>query len=209
MKLKATFECAEHQDYGTLGWRMVTQPNFDPLTDMALPHDMMEHRARDTGTVEEELQALGASLHVRNMEQFYVDMGQANPDPAVNIASDFPTLFNQYLAGRELNTPPKTVPIDDVEEVIDRVFIECANFVKWNEMDALTEDQKTSIRGWVRLGYRRAQKRYANIDPYILCRAFAVAAAEANKWELIPGIKMALHIEVNTGGYHVTSEERS
>lgn len=68
MRLHAKFICAEHQEYGYLGWKMASRPWTDPITDMGIPHDIMEH------TVEQEFQALGASIHVRDSMHFYVEI---------------------------------------------------------------------------------------------------------------------------------------
>jgi len=57
-----TFEVAEHEEYGSLGFKPSWYPKGDPLGGMAVAHDILEHFPKDDGSAEGEYMALGASL---------------------------------------------------------------------------------------------------------------------------------------------------
>ena len=76
------FECAEHSDFGTNGWKLKGQTNADPLQGMAVAHDILEHAPNGDMGVEDEMIALGASLYVREFTTNMHSLG-ANCSPDV------------------------------------------------------------------------------------------------------------------------------
>lgn len=161
--MKFEFVCAEHKEYGHNGWRLKSQPNFDPLAGMAVAHDCLEHFS-DDGSVAAEYMALGASMFIRD-EYFYNHKGKIETNPGVHIASDMPDIMRHILQeSYEFPKAPRTYPLEsEVEGWINRMFQEYHRNIR-EEYDykdlKLSVDIKRSIRSYLRIGYRKAKKRY-------------------------------------------------
>lgn len=158
-----TFVCAEHQEFGTLGWRLQSQPDFDPLGGMGVAHDCLEHFT-DSAQPSDEFLALGASMYIRD-ESYHYRKGHYETNPGVHIASDLPEIMRHITnEGYGLATAPRTRATDEyVEGYIDRMFSEYQKNIR-DEYDAkelrLSSETIRSIRSWIRIGYRKAQLRY-------------------------------------------------
>lgn len=153
------FECAEHEEYGSNGWRLKGAPNADPLGGLAVAHDVLEHPLGGDMGVEDELMALGASLFVRKWTRNMHSLG-------ANVASDMPDIFRHvWYEGMTVRSPGRTVAIE-AEYEIDNCFhslrkeAECDEEIK----KILTSETKAIIRGWMRRGYRAAVRRWGNIS---------------------------------------------
>lgn len=79
------FEAAEHEEFGSFGFRTKGRADFDPL--MAVAHDVLEHFPDDDQTLGGECQALGASLWIRGLTGYYERNGNVNPPPR-HVAAD-------------------------------------------------------------------------------------------------------------------------
>ena len=150
------FECALHPKYGSLGWRPKGMDNADPLSGMAVAHDVLEHFPGGDMGVEDELQALGASFYVRKYTTNMHSLG-------ANVAADLPdVLAHVHSEGMSFFSPGRTAPIDVEYEVDDAIhhFREEAAYSRQR-----TSSQELAwVRGWMRRGYRRAVKRWGDID---------------------------------------------
>jgi len=187
------FECAEHREFGGKGWRLKGHPNFEPLQGMAVAHDCMEHFPKDTGTIDQEFMALGASYVTREGESYYQHKGSMW-SAAHNVASDMPRLLQGLLGGEySLYPPPKTRRMqEDYEEnfVID-VYNETISLMKSEFPDqdreadekdqALIKDFMAGIVPWFRIGLRRAKRRYRSVPSFQLCHMFQTIEKEADK----------------------------
>lgn len=165
------FEVAIHEEYGDLGFRPCDMPNADPLTGMAVAHDMLEHFANDRGTVEDELQALGAMLFVRGggfnwgYNRYWMEIGNVN-NPWDHIASDFSFQTNYMIQRGDslmLREPPRTTRLDDEFELIIGKAVHFATITN-DDNDVRTSEwcKLPRVQGWMRLGCRRARARYRN-----------------------------------------------
>jgi len=62
----------ETSDQSGVGWLMIGAPStYFPIGGMGVAHDLLEHRPTDSGTIEEELQALGAMIYIRGVGGFF------------------------------------------------------------------------------------------------------------------------------------------
>ncbi len=162
-----TFVCEEHKEYGSLGWRIKSQPEFDPLGGMAVAHDCLEHFS-DSPNPADEFMALGASMFIRD-ETFYAMKGKHYTNPGVHIASDMPEILRHVInEGYELPAAPHTKALETrVEGYIDTMFEEYLKNIEddydYDELK-LTPELKRSIRSYLRIGYRSAVRRYQNRD---------------------------------------------
>lgn len=153
------FECAEHEDFGTLGWRLKGNSNADPLQGMAVAHDILEHAPNGDMGVEDELMALGASFYVRKYTTNMHSLG-------ANVASDIPeVLRHAKYEGMGLRDPGRTAEClheADIYDMFDSLAKECQYDPDLKEM--LTKETKRRIRGWMRKGVRMAERRLAKAD---------------------------------------------
>jgi hypothetical protein len=169
------FTVAEHEDFGELGLRPKWYPLGDPLGGMAAAHDILEHFPNDDGSVEGELMALGASVHVR------VDGGASTGGPYSrhfdelrDVSSDFLMQWD-YLHSREnrskLRRPPR---VRDAEVLTRMRAIADEGFrlirSERGETDEegenrlqFSDEERAAWAGWLAVGYVRARRRYSRV----------------------------------------------
>lgn len=166
--IRKAFALVEHFEFGSIGLQPLDMPHADPLGGMAVAHDILEHFPGDDGGVEAELQALGASLWVRNLDEYYHQKGQFRTDPAENIAADFPELWSHVWEGFELRLTGKgRSRLDDSEadEIILRACDLGVKYIRDNGGGGLPNlDYQIAMKRWMRVGYRRARARFRGID---------------------------------------------
>ncbi len=165
--MKFIFECAEHEEFGSLGWKLKGASGMDPLGGMAVAHDCLEHFTAEDG-VHHEFMALGASLFVRG-PYYYSRKGRYESNPGVHIASDLPGILHHVQnEGYSFQEAPRTRSLDSevVEGWIDRMFQKFhSNCEEYAHEDLrLTAEDERNIRSWMRIGYRKAVKRYRGRD---------------------------------------------
>jgi hypothetical protein len=157
--MKHRFVCQKHEDYGTNGWRLESQPGFDPLAGMAVAHDIIEHFPDGDESPADEFQALGASLLIRD-GRFY-----RNYTPGINVASDFPEIIRHVIYEHmPLPEAPSTRPLTEGEEDIQEAMREGLKLMRSEFHDEDQQEAATELKkalGWLRTGYRRASKRFA------------------------------------------------
>lgn len=153
------FECQPHEEYGSNGWKLIGNPNADPLSGMAVAHDVLEHPPNGDMGVEDELMALGASIYVRVFTRNMHSLG-------ANVGSDLPDIMRHvWYEGMTLRDPGRTTAtaieseIDDALEVVRKETEYDADLR--SNWDAETEAR---IRGWMRKGYRAAIRRWAGVN---------------------------------------------
>lgn len=179
-----------HEEYGSPGWLQKAMPGYDPLGGMAVAHDCLEHFPGGTDAAHDEFQALGASLFIRGESDYYAQKRQGNSNPGSNVGSDIPEVIRHIIhEGTAFNDPPRTRPLEDhVEEWINTALKEARTECGYQFENADDVREVKSIlakaRSWLRVGYRRAEKRYAKIGPHAACQMFMnieTAADEAMK----------------------------
>jgi len=173
----ATFEIKEHEEYGGKGLAMVGRDWADPFAGMAAAHDMLEHFPKDDGSTEHELMALGASYHVRDESNYYAAKGQLRTSPGYNWSGDLAEQNNYMIQrgdGEYLRDPPRTTREDEYfESEIETAIGEARkDFDPGDLPGLLKKSQQWKIYGWMRLGYRRAKRRYAKSNRCFLLSCF-------------------------------------
>lgn len=168
-----TFVCEEHQDYGILGWREIDKDHFEPLAGIAVAHDCLEHFPDDGPAIEHEIQAFGAMLHVRGSQ---CTNGCSTTSWWESVQRDLLTVFQLYqFQGVTFHPPPFTYKIsnEEGEYQIAKLLVSFPSFLE-NELSISDEEDKQLIhtfvsylRGWLRIGYRRAIKRWRKETEYI------------------------------------------
>lgn len=177
MSLRAWFDVREHEEYGNLGLAMQGRPWADPLGGLAAIHDMLEHMPHDKGDTEGEIMALGASLHVR--EHYGAVIRSGLFDPVDSIASEF--RFQCEYRARDRVTGPLRDPgrterlfDDERESCVQAIAHRCKRLCLDEGVDR--EDaawiEPGKVIGWLRRGYRRAQRRFRGIASWQLSQVF-------------------------------------
>lgn len=170
------FVCAEHEEFGSLGWKLQNMPAFDPLPGMGVAHDILEHLPHDDSTAG-ELMALGAMFHVRG-EDYFVNKGRAYHRPSYHCHGEIAELLNkidngEWIALRDcphLKTHSDEyvqLEIDDTIDLVKKYLRD--DLSNGYEMDKATEDK---VRGFLAHGYRSAVRRYRHVDRSVLLDTF-------------------------------------
>ena len=159
--MKHLFNCRENELTGGYGWVMQGKPWMEPF-ELAVPHDCLEHFSDDTGRIEDELQALGASIWVRygarHRNQRY--------SWAENVWIDITRQYHEYNPSCALLRPcvPRTSAIEyELDELIPLVYRKTeheSETLVGTEWD--TPQQRRYLRAWLSRGYHRARRRYPN-----------------------------------------------
>jgi hypothetical protein len=180
MKTLFKFTCAEHQEYGGLGWRIANMPAFDPLGGMGVAHDILEHWPNDDSTTG-ELMALGASMVVRDFDRYYRERGQYAPSPARNFSGEIAELLLKIDSGewvplrpiKRLILPSDIRALAEIRYAVQHIHRhfsgESGDYDGPYRMDLVTE---AHVRSWLATGFNRALRRYKDTDRYNLLRAF-------------------------------------
>jgi hypothetical protein len=159
---KYIFKIKEHPEYGTLGFVPSWYPGGDPLSGMAVAHDILEHFPHDDGSAEGEYMALGASLFIRGDSGYYGHKG-GNSNPAENIASDLPMVWSthRFQHFRETIKPcglcRDSEILEQAREAITHWLKECEYMDESEKPDAETCER---VARWIAKGYQKARKRY-------------------------------------------------
>lgn len=188
--MKRIFVCAEHQEYGGLGWKPLNRPMFDPLQGMGVAHDILEHRPRSTDSLADEIQAFGAMQHIRGSE-YLRDKGRHIKSQAENSSYEIVDL----LIKAHMGFIPGLADIKDVPSCPD-IFNELVvlDIAVWNQLQQVlseegeeveplqiwTEETRSRLHKWYRRGYLGAKRRYRGIDRHELLNAFQGIEAKAD-----------------------------
>lgn len=190
---KVEFEWREDQEYGIQGWIPAHIPGFNAGSGRVIAHDTLEHARGDRGTMTEELIALGAALYVRAEGGYFHYRDNPHGGDGSILGRDMSNFMrmmhdgNYGLSFNSLKPAPMTTRLNDwpneileaglvkarslfIEEIIDYgdaddAGCEGINLTDLNRMLA-------SMRGWLRIGYRRAKVRYHQNEVYDLAHFF-------------------------------------
>lgn len=184
--LMKKFVVEMHEEFGMLGLRPVDMPHADPLGGMAAVHDLLEHFPGDDGGIEDEFQALGASVWLRCVGGYYEHPNhRTNRNPVDNVASDFVELARHYLYEEfTLRSPGRTRAIDDDDYLLQEIVMQGFKGVREEIEDSkefATEANRKATLGWLRKGYRRARRRYRKSNSFEMADLFRRIENTANK----------------------------
>jgi hypothetical protein len=173
--MKYVFEYREHEDYGSMGWAMKGCQDADPLDGKAVAHDILEHfpKVPESFGIGGEFMALGACYYLRG-ETGVLSNGYYTY--ADNIAGEFPEILNHYLDHRLPFPEPKpTSGTGYGEPGISEIIAEARKLCTSEDGQFCGDPNKHDLdnmlkkaRGYMRIGYRKAARRYAGLDAYTL-----------------------------------------
>ncbi len=168
-----------HEEYGYDGWRPEWIPHFDPSEGLGVAHDTLEHVLHDAGTVETEFMALGTIAWLRGQGGWFYQHRPHASDLAYQMSGDFLSQAD-YLdgEGRSMKKAPPTRPLADGD--MDDALQECVRKGMKLLADECDRDggeksaliDPVSALSYLRMGFRRAARRYASSDPSEMCWIF-------------------------------------
>lgn len=176
---KAEFVCEEHKEYGGLGFRLLSQPGFDPLGASAVAHDLIEHFPNGDESIADEFMALGACLAIRGEGGFFhIQAGEA-------ISGDLAELIQKAECGMEVKPAPKTKPLNgDYERMEQQITVAVRQAKKELENEReikLRPEWETAMRSWIRIGFRKALKRFPGLLMNCVQEVFRKIESQAEK----------------------------
>jgi hypothetical protein len=151
------------EESGLLGWRQRDRPEFWPLEGAATAHDVLEHFADEDGSPEAELRALGAILWTRGVGGWFAASGGVHPEAGWHVAGDVEDVIRRAESG--FRAPPSTRPLRDADAEA-QVELACSHALRGlleaseGDLAAWSRVAVEAARGWLRVGFRRAIRRY-------------------------------------------------
>lgn len=164
------FEVAEHEDFGTKGFRPTWYPQGDPLGGMGVAHDILEHFPKDDGGAEGEFMALGASLFIRGESGYFQRNGRVH-SAEENLASDFPEIWNHmvYEDRRTHVKPCGSVRDEDLMERCREIVRLGVRELREREHDQIPDrEARERMARWFAKGYKKAERRYRQHGAYAM-----------------------------------------
>lgn len=157
-------------EHGCVGMRPLFLENSDPARPLQATHDLLEHFPENINS-NTELQALGAMLYVRGLGGYFRPYKE--PTAALEADLGFVTK-NQSIHGIVTEPPVTKILSDRVEAWITKSIVGLYKELEVEGFDISSLDKSYSnwLKGWLRIGYRRAQIRYADLDPALLTVRF-------------------------------------
>lgn len=173
-----TFTYKHDDERGYSGWVLNSKPFFDPMDGRGVAHDVLEEMPHGGEQPHDELMALGALIYGRGCHTgvFYQPIEQI-------LAYEFDELFGHAFCetGYQLVPAPKTRPLrgsEDMEEaegVIQATIRIIRARIKENAEDLRLDTEAKinqalewlpSAANWLRIGFRRATKRFYSVGRY-------------------------------------------
>ncbi|WP_297478325.1 hypothetical protein [Ferrovum sp.] len=183
---KREFEWREDEEFGGWGWIPRGFPNFNAGRGMLVAHDTLEHFTNDSGTLEAEIRALGAMVLIRGEGGYFWNKGSIQ-SPGKSLGADLARFYEELTQGMhsnygEFTMPPRTCRLDaEGDYIIEEGLKEGIKLFRLEREYNGSESEVSSkelkgwerkMRGWLRIGYRKAVKRYHNPLPEELTYLF-------------------------------------
>lgn len=184
------FKLGIDDDFGTYGLRPANRPEFNHSSGITVMHDLLEHFPDDTGDVEGELMALGAMLYVRDGDNWFAHTNSRFGAARSTAAEMVPLSTALDVDGRTHLRPCRQPPIRDkhgtIEGLLDAIYFETncllsQEFSSEPDMIEWTRDGADML-GWMRLGYRRAKRRYRRYSERHMEELFRCGAEQVDRF---------------------------
>lgn len=183
--MKFIFEVKKNEEYGMLGLQLKDSKFAEPLVEMTAVHDIMEHFQHDDGGEAGELMALGASIYTRGSAYFNMK-GSFKTEPYEHLSGEFRNILDYFSrTGDSVSYTFKTKKLAKVKRLEDtEAEYQCEEAAKLMVKEDNIEGYEDSfsrfeietirhnIGNYLRIGYRKAKKRYKGIDTYTLAYVF-------------------------------------
>lgn len=166
-----TLEVRRSENSGQLGFAlkgMTHDETADPSNGLQIAHDLIEHvnGVHLIGTIDDELEALGATWYVRGQHCDMRRDGYNSYDPQADLAADLVRMFQDVVYGAQhvdLN-PFRTLrcKADDGLEAALKIFDSDwkRKVDDWKEYCKTAKAYRYVARARMRVGYRKAYRRW-------------------------------------------------
>lgn len=208
------FVCKEHEEIGDLGWEptFLKGEGFEPSWGFGLSHDILEHKVDNIGGAEGEFMAFGAMIWIRGASGWIYNgrniMIRSFSDM---VESDFADVLSRIVRGDQtLKCPGRTYKLRDYDSWESEMGVLVNKGISYflQEMQESLNDfwlSKDEIKrraiGWMRKGFRKAEKYYSkhNLGPCDVAYIFDKITKEVERQgELIEGDTLTIRIDLNT-----------
>jgi hypothetical protein len=184
MAIIRDFTYEPHRDSNFVGLKPAWFDNADPTTGRGVAHDMLEHFRTQVGPVEGEMEAFGAFLAIRLEQGALVTTHRTD---VVILADDVcSVLVDLFELDLPVPSPKASRRLPDIYADADTtITLAVARGMRQarSELAArgteestygaiLTAALEATLVAWIRQGYRRALKRYEQVDLYRLGNTF-------------------------------------
>ncbi|MBC8739736.1 hypothetical protein F6X40_23775 [Paraburkholderia sp. UCT31] len=177
--LTRKFVLEEDFEQGFQGWKPLFVNSFDPGTGYVAAHDALEHAHGDSGTLEEEMMALGRFWWLR-LESGYADYWSTLHYPKAislgsTVLSTINEVYNDAGAGPDgcllqprkhrsalLDPGEETVLEGAMEHFVSKFAVENAGPGEESDGTGAVTDASNllAIKAWIRAGYRDGRRRF-------------------------------------------------
>jgi hypothetical protein len=161
---------------GELGLGLANMPRNDETNaateGMLLAHDIIEHvnGAKHIGTIDDELEAMGALWYTRGQWGDLRRDGRGSMyTPIESVASDLTRMFRDYFNGVSLNPCPVTKACemdDDFRDIIKTASEDYSSEVEEQEHEQEKQIYNKVCLSRMRMGYRKAKAKYEKYGRY-------------------------------------------
>jgi hypothetical protein len=166
-------------------------------------HDVLEHvnGAEHIGSIDDELEALGAAWYTRGQHGGFDKRRASYFPPAYHLASDLSRMGREFHDGADVDVEaiPRTRACDadaDIDDVIARARDMLRDELRGEEQDSdRLELYWRAARARMRIGYRKAARKYRGCDEWRLFWTVADAVADALRGDIFDGAEFVLRID--------------
>jgi hypothetical protein len=183
-----TFEWAEDDEFGGYGWIPKGMTGFNACDGRLIAHDVLEHFRDDRGTIEGEMRALGTVLFGRGLSGHF--SSQYNPDPAHHLSSDILYFLINIVENGTCKAPkpPNTYKLRDdyAEDIMNNIRLKVIKDLP-QETDCFHANRAEYMKrldillDWMRIGFRKAVKKWGHDNGWNLTRLFERIAREVDE----------------------------
>lgn len=145
-------------------------PAFDPLSGMAVAHDVLEHWPNDDSTTG-ELLALGAILHVRGSD-YYANKGSYNTAPSYHFSGKLGDLllkiqWGEWVSLRDFPRHHAATTDEWARKEIAQAIKLAKKYIRQEynrQYEPPSEATWKTAQYWLTEGYNKARRRYRNVE---------------------------------------------
>jgi len=188
-----TFTYKHDDERGYSGWVLNSKPFFDPMRGLGVAHDVLEEMPHGGEQPHDEAMALGAMIYGRGAH-----CGVFFNPIETTIAYEFDELFEHAFEeeGYRLQPAPNTRPLrgdedrEETEELIQKIIHILKTRIQTipNDLHLYTDAQIQQAlewlphaTSWLRIGFRRAAKRFYRLGRYEVYSLFQRIEKEVDK----------------------------
>lgn len=218
--IRKTFLWGFDEEHGTYGWIPTWFKHANAGEGLTVAHDALEHVAREQ-YLEGELQAFGAMYFIRGKSSWWANyIPYANKlDPVEIMGGAFGLIFQEFIWGNQTLLAPKrrtyrlNCPTDEemIQAIVDRgwrsIVDEHGDSERLDEILS-TENRRRTV-DWLRIGFRKAERRYGADNYYRIADLFHQIMTEADARARLASEGDKLHVLIDAKNGEATVRHTS